>query len=106
MTNERRVIADGLAAIAISSFEMGKASEEVAEIIVGHWEQLGSPPGALSAAADAVRSAPQPVSETPERLEATRSIRERLGVQPADDQLLAAIAASELLRVLSAERDG
>jgi len=101
--DDRRIIADGLAAIATTSFEMGQSRDAVRACLVDWWERLGSPANAFEDAAVALRQLPQPISERPEEIERRRAVRQQLGVQSADEQLLAAIEASALLGELSTE---
>jgi hypothetical protein len=98
-----RIIVDGLAAHAISGFEFGTPLEDTRAMLIAKWTQFGAPRGAFAAAAAAIAHFPQPVDETAEELEQARPIRNLLGVTSADDQLLAALRARELLGELAAE---
>lgn len=97
MTDERQIVAEGLSAMAVTFFEMGHTKREVRDFLVAQWQRLGSTDGAFEDALLAMRTMPQPLSESPEEIERARPIREALGVAPADDQLNAALAATELL---------
>lgn len=102
---EERIIVEGLAALAGSGFEMGDSHEQVRERLIQLWNDTGCLPGAFSAAAVALQTFPQPLIESAEQTERMRPIREKLGVQSADEQLLATMAGKELLQQLALELD-
>ena len=97
-----RIIAEGLAAEAMTRQEM--SPDDVGTVrseLVGQWRALGSPANAFRDAAALVGDLPRPEFETAEATERMRQVRERLGVTSAEDQLVAALAARELLQSLS-----
>lgn len=99
--SEDQIVSDGLAAIAITEFEIGKPRDEIESDLLAAWIQLGSQPGAFRAASKAIASFPQPILESAEKSERMRPIREMLGVTSTEDQLLANLAARELLEELA-----
>ncbi|HEV7949071.1 MAG TPA: hypothetical protein VGP24_04810 [Glaciihabitans sp.] len=101
--SENPVIVEGLAAFAVSMFEMGKDDAGVRDEVIAWWNQFGRPAGLFRVAADAVKELPQPLSESPETIERMRPIREALGVTSADDSLTAALKGRELLERLARE---
>lgn len=103
---EWRTAAEGLSAIAITSFEMGSDSDRAREAVLVMWEQLGRPRDLFKAAAETVSHSPQPMPETAGETERTRYIREMLGVTSAEDALISMLSARELLEKLAAEFDG
>lgn len=98
-----RIIIEGLAAWAESGFAMGWTRERVRDNVLEQWERTGRLPGAFAAAAEAVANGPQPLLESAEETERARPIREMLGVQPAEEILVAALEGRELLKELAAE---
>lgn len=103
---EWRIAAEGLSAIAISSFEMDPDSGRARESLLLMWEQLGKPEGLFKAASEAVSTSPQPAPETAGQTERARYIREMLGVTSAEKALVAMLSARELLEELATEFDG
>lgn len=97
------VIAQGLAAIATTMFEMGASAEDVRKRMLGEWQRFGEPSEVLRMAADEVAAGPQPLEESANETERARLIRERLGVQSAETQLLAAMDARAVLSQLADE---
>jgi hypothetical protein len=97
MTSDEKQIAEGLAAIAVTLFEMGKSSAEAEQDVVAWWVRVGAPSGAFSAAAQEISRAPQPVDESPTQA----ALRESLGGTTTFDQLNAALCGRELLESLA-----
>jgi hypothetical protein len=94
-------IAQRLAVMASTGFELGGSADDVARDLTALWVDLGSPDGAFGAAADAVARLPQrpeiPVSE-----QARRTAFERLaGIASVEQELTAALSARELLQRLA-----
>jgi len=99
--NAQDSIAEGFAATAVSMFEVGESRQAASDKLVDMWDAFGQPEDLFRAAAEAVLLAPQPISESAEQIEKMRLIREKLGVQSAEEQLLAAMSARELLLELA-----
>lgn len=102
---EHAIIVNGIAALAVSGFEMGWPRDRVRAALIAQWIRLDSEPGVFGEAAAAIASFPQPIVESAEKTERMRPIREQLGAQSADEQLVAAIDGRELLEELAAEFD-
>ena len=90
--------ASGLAAIAITRFEMGDDVETAHGQVLSAWVSLGSPPGLFAAAAASIAGMPQPLLES-----ASKSEREAIGAASPSSQLEAMLRARELLERLAAE---
>lgn len=101
-TDDDQVAIDGIAAIATTRFEMGENAEQVEQSVLAHWEALGRPD--LQASADAIARQPQPLQESAEETARREPFRALLGVDSAEKQLVAALAARELLERLARER--
>lgn len=101
--NEDPMIVEGMAAIALTAFEMGKDAAGAREDLVAMWQDLGRPTNLFQAAAVSISGMPQPLSESPEVIERMRPIRESFGVTSADASLVAALQGRELLEGLAAE---
>ncbi|MBT1631492.1 hypothetical protein [Curtobacterium flaccumfaciens] len=97
MSNEQQVSAEGLAAIATTAFERGLDDGAAETEVLQWWRALGSPPGVLRAAVEAIATQPQPLEETTQEA----ALRESLGGTPVTDQLVAALRARELLERLA-----
>lgn len=97
------MLAQGLAALATGFFEMGHSEAEVREKLLRQWTGLQEPGGLFAAAATEVGGQPQPLVESAEKTERMRDIRTMLGVQGAQEQLLAAMNARDLLERLGRE---
>ncbi len=103
-------IVDGMATFAITFAQMGDAEEDARAKLIGylqgqlHVEQVDAV-RILRAAAEVIRSFPQPPDESAERLERGRAVRELLGVpEPADD-IAATLRAREWLERLATDLD-
>lgn len=96
-------IAEGLAAIATTAFEMGQSQDDAERAVLTMWDRLLRPEGALQAAAAAIAQMPQPLSETAEQTMRREPMREQLGVTSATAQLEAMLAARDLLERLHRE---
>lgn len=104
MSDERRTVIEGLAAIATSLAEAGMPEPDAHAQLVAWIERLGVDAATVRAAAAEVARQPQPLEETAEETERARPIREMLGVTSAEDQLIAALRAREWLEQLADER--
>lgn len=104
--DERRVIVEGLGALAVSLAEMG-VDEDVARAqlvaMMGRVHEFK--PDVLREAAQAISSFPQPLEESADELERTRAIREMFGVPSASEELEASLRAREWLERLAADLD-
>lgn len=100
--NDDELIADSLASIASTEFEMGHDLEQAEAAVLRAWESFGRPD--LQSAADALRRLPQPLLESAEETARREPARAMLGVTSAERQLEAALAARELLERLARER--
>lgn len=104
MSDEHRVIIDGLVATAIALAER----HEREHTALGYLRDLAEQAGALGAdafreAATAITQMPQPPLESAEETERALPLRAMLGVQSAEDQLAAALLAREWLVRLADE---
>lgn len=99
MSTDDYAAADGLAAIATTGFEMGQSVEEVERTVLQHWEALGRPD--FHTAAAAIARQPQPLEESAEETARREPFRTMLGVNSAEHELAAALAARELLERLA-----
>ena len=95
--------ASGLAAIAITRFEMGDDVETAHGQVLSAWVSLGSPPGLFAAAAASIAGMPQPLLESASKSERMDVIREAIGAASPSSQLEAMLRARELLERLAAE---
>jgi hypothetical protein len=96
-------ISEGLAAFAVTYFEMGDGETSVREKILERWRDLGAQAGAFHAAARSIGALPEPMIESAETTEQMRIVREALGVLSAEAQLAATVRARELLENLGSE---
>lgn len=103
--DEFRVAAEGLAAIAIASFEMGEGEGAARSAVLSMWQQLGRPSQVFAAAADSIAKLPQPLLESAPETERSRQVREMLGVLSSEESLTAMLNARDLLQRLSATND-
>ncbi len=98
----RRVIVDGLAALAVSIAEMGGTESDARLTIIGQMERLRvEDPGLLREAANAIAEHPQPLDEPAATLERREAMYQALGLPTASDQLAASLAAREWLTNLA-----
>ncbi|PZE27319.1 MULTISPECIES: hypothetical protein [unclassified Curtobacterium] len=97
-------LAQGLAQMASTGFELGGGADEVARDVRLMWEHLGAPAGAFEAAAEAVAKLPQrpevPVADLARRAQMERAF----GIQPVEVELAAALSARELLQRMARMR--
>ncbi|KQO59730.1 hypothetical protein [Curtobacterium sp. Leaf261] len=97
-------LAQRLATMACTGFEIGGSDDEVARDVRLLWEHLGSPAGAFDAAARAVAALPQrpevPLADMPRR----KAMEREFGIQPVEVELAAALSARELLERLAGMR--
>lgn len=101
-----RIIAEGLAASAVTRLEMMPDDvETVRSQLVEQWRAHGSPTNAFRDAAAAVSTLPQPELEAAETKEKMRPIRQALGVTSAEEQLVAALSALDILNSLAEQYD-
>ena len=101
---ERIVFAEGVAAFAIALVRTGTDEATSRHAILRQMSQSQVfVPGILRAAADAIKSFPQPLDETPEEIERTKPIRDLMGVPSAEQELLHSMAARELLERMAAD---
>lgn len=99
MSDERRVIVEGIAAIAVSVAEMGGSEDDMRAAVADMLPKLGElRPDVVNAAAAVIARFPQPLDESPEEIEAARPIRQRLGLPDASDELAASLRAREWLQ--------
>ncbi len=103
--DDETIVAEGLASFASTFFAMGDPPEVVRRKLIAHWESLGRPPGAFGDAAQAISTLPQPLTETAEKTERLREIREQLGVTSAETYLTASLSAREVLEKLAEDFD-
>ncbi|WP_298228105.1 hypothetical protein [Gryllotalpicola sp.] len=99
--DQRLVVAEGLAAMATTWPEGGEPAETVREHLIEKWQQLGTPANAFADAAEAVSRQPQPIDEPAEEAESLQAFQELLGLPNTEEQLLAALAARDLLQSLA-----
>jgi hypothetical protein len=95
--------AGGLAAVAITRFEMGDDNETARNHVLSAWESLGSPPGMFAAAATSISGMPQPPMESASKSERMDGIRDALGAMSPSAHLEAMLRARELLETLASE---
>jgi hypothetical protein len=99
-------IAQRLAVMASTGFELGGGADDVGRDVTAMWVDLGSPAGAFAAAAAAVALLPQR-PEIPASEQARRTAFERLaGIGSVEQELVAALAARELLERLAQPAPG
>lgn len=100
--DDRRIV-EGLAATAVAAAEMGESDDAICAQLAAWLTTLrvDDPVAVVRAAAQAVGGMPQPISESAAETERARPIREMLGVQSADEQLVAALRARECLERLA-----
>lgn len=103
--DSRKVLVEGLAAVAISLAEMGTGPDDARSQLLG-WLQCQSlhPPDVtvVRDAAAVVGRFPQPVDEPAEVIERSQHIRQLLGVPSAGEQLAAQLVAREWLQQFAA----
>jgi hypothetical protein len=102
--DEWTVISEGLAVFAIALVGLGTDEATCRHAILrhlDHWDLAA--PTMLRAAADSIKSFPQPIDERPEEIERAKPVRDLMGVPSAEAELLESIAARELLQRLADE---
>jgi hypothetical protein len=100
--HQRRVIARGIAVLAVSLGEKGETQQDAGAAIIAYlvYDLLIDEADLVSVirdAAAAVASLPQPVDEPAERLERGRPIRELLGLPEPSTEIVRTLRARELL---------
>ncbi|WP_105034119.1 hypothetical protein [Cryobacterium aureum] len=104
MTNaSKSIIVDGLGAYAVTFFEMGDSREVARGKLLAEWQRFGEPVGVFHMAAKAIGEFPQPVLESVAASERKGLIREMLGAQSPEQQLVATLRAREVLEKLGNE---
>lgn len=105
--HQRRGIAEGIAAIAVTLAEMGHTEEDARQQVVRLVERLRIEEvdlvPVIREAAAAIKDFPQPADEPTERLEGGRPIRQMLGLPEPSEQLAATLRAREWLERLANE---
>lgn len=100
----RRVAVEGVAAAAVTSVEMGNTDDETRRQVLlwmQHTRYIDAP--FLLEVATAITRHPRPVNWPVEGQEQREHIEQMLGVVSANDQLLAALRARELVTTLAQE---
>lgn len=101
---QRRVAAEGVAAASVTSVEMGKTDGETRRQVLLWMQHTGYTDAPfLLEVATAITRQPQPVNWPVEGQETREQIERMLGVVSANDQLLAALRARELVTALAEE---
>ncbi len=104
---QRRVVAEGIAAMAVTLAEMGATEDEARVKILAMLQQVGPADAEIvREAAACIGQMPQPLNESAEEVERARPIREMLGVTSAEEQLTAALTGREWLEHLAADLGG
>lgn len=104
--DDRRVIVEGLGAMAVSLAETGEDEDTARRQLVGMMLQLHETDvEVLREAAEAISSFPQPIDESTDELERARPIREMLGVRSASEDLEASLRARDWLERLANDLD-
>lgn len=104
--DDRRVIVEGLGAMAVSLAETGEDEDTARRQLVGMMLQLHETDvEVLREAAEAIASFPQPIDESADELERARPIREMLGVRSASEDLEASLRARDWLERLANDLD-
>lgn len=98
-------IVEGLAAIATSVAEMGGTDDDIRAGVANMMLQLHIADhevvDVLRAVVASISKMPQPMTESAEKTERRRHVREMLGVQSAEEQLLAMMRAREVVQQLA-----
>jgi hypothetical protein len=97
-------LAQRLATMACTGFEIGGSEDDVATDVRLLWADLGSPAGAFDAAAQAVATLPQRPEVPLADLAHRKAMELEFGIQPVEVELTAALSARELLQRLAGMR--
>lgn len=105
--DHRRVAVEGVAAVVVTSFEMGETEEQVRRGVLQWMQFTGYVDAAfLLEVAAAIGEQPQPVNWPVEDQERRDQIEQMLGVTSASDQLVALLRARELVTMMAGELSG
>lgn len=93
-----------LASAAVSVCGTWSEADKRRSEVLAYWRaSFGSPPGLLSAAAEAVAALPKPIPDEVNDIERMEQIRKMLGASSPEEELLVMIDARELLQELARE---
>jgi hypothetical protein len=106
--DQREMIVEGMAAIAVTLAEMGHGEEDTRQQVVSYLverlriDETDLVP-VIREAATAIQTFPQPTNEPAEQLERGRPVRQMLGLPEPAEELEAMLRAREWLERLATE---
>lgn len=103
---DRRIVVEGLAAMAVTLSEMDASEDEARAQLVTMLQRVGATDvGVVREAAAAISGFPQPLDESAEAIERAEPIRRLLDVPSAAEELQASLRAREWLERLADDLD-